>query len=462
MRRVVAVALAMVAATAVSHILHARLVAMSPQPTGLPPFVWLAVTSLPWVTGLTGGMCLRSWRQIALAALLAAVALQSYETWAINAPLLFWTVSIPATAGGIFSLLAAGRLIRLATQRLRVQRPRNDAHVASYEAFRDAGRRVKGPGALLIDTFRMYGSHWAGLVLACAVLWVPAVVVKQATYRLIAPGISDWMPEATAILREKIRTGRIDPEAAKSVRSAMEQALGGRAVRVLGRVTGFLFDDLIIPLIGGALSILVANRLLGGGARVRDAWTAVLGRLPRLLSALIPAAILRMLLGRIVPYAVVPVLFVLFVVSVALFSSPPAREFVVWASLYLDLALTSLVMTLVFVFIPAVVLFEDLGGTTALMRSLALLRADLRRAFLVLAALTGILGLAEISFQNVLLLQSFRVGALTALSYGWYVVELVLMPLPVVGAALLYFDLRRRLDGFDDERLRVTLAGLSS
>src|SRR6266404_1733530 len=452
MRRVVAVALALVAATAVSHILRARLVAMSPQPTGLPPFVWLAVTSPSWMTGLTGGMCLRSWRQIALAALLAAVALQSYETWAINAPLLFWTVSIPATAGGIFSLLAAGRLIRLATQRLRVQRPGNDAHVASYEAFRDAGRRVKGPGALLIDTFRMYGSHWAGLVLACAVLWVPAVVVKQATYRLVAPGISDWRLEATAILREKSRTGRIDPEAAKSVRSAKEQALGGRAVRVLGRVTGFLLDDLIIPLIGGALSILVANRLLGGGARVREAWTAVLGRLPRLLSALIPAAILRMLLGRIVPY----------VVSVALCSSPPAREFVVWASLYLDLALTSLVMTLLFVFIPAVVLFEDLGGTTALMRSLALLRADLRRAFLVLAALTGILGLAEIAFQNVLLLQSFPVGALTALSYGWYVVELVLMPLPVVGAALLYFDLRRRLDGFDDERLRVTLAGLSS
>ncbi|TMB56775.1 MAG: hypothetical protein E6J60_05435 [Deltaproteobacteria bacterium] len=219
---------------------------------------------------------------------------------------------------------------------------------------------MKGPGALLIDTFRMYGSHWAGLVLACAVLWVPAVVVKQATYRLVAPGISDWRLEATAILREKSRTGRIDPEAAKSVRSAMEQALGGRAVRVLGRVTGFLLDDLIIPLIGGALSILVANRLLGGGARVRDAWTAVLGRLPRLLSALIPAAILRMLLGRIVPYAVVPVLFVPFVVSVALSSSPPATEFVVWASLYLDLALTSLVMTLVFVFIPAVVLFEDL------------------------------------------------------------------------------------------------------
>ena len=115
--------------------------------------------------------------------------------------------------------------------------------------------------------------------------------------------------------------------------------------------------------------------------------------------------------------------------------------------------------TLLFVFIPVVVLFEDLRGTTALMRSLALLRADLRRAFLVLAALTGVLGLAEIPFQVVLLLQSFPVATLTALSHA---VMLVLMPLPVVGAALLYFDLRHRLDGFDDERLRLTLAGLSS
>jgi len=150
MRRVVAVVLALAAATAVSHILRARLVAMSPQPTGLPLFVWLAVTSPPWMTGLTGGMCLRSWRQIALAALLAAVALQSYETWAINAPLLFWMVSILGTAGGAFSVLAAGRLSRLAIQRLRVQWPRNDAHVASERSSEPAGsipKRQRGFGA---------------------------------------------------------------------------------------------------------------------------------------------------------------------------------------------------------------------------------------------------------------------------------------------------------------------------
>jgi len=239
----------------------------------------------------------------------------------------------------------------------------------------------------------------------------------------------------------------------------MEQALGGRAVRGLGRVTGFLLDDLIIPLIGGVLSILVADRLLGGRARVREAWSVLLGRLPRLLSALIPAAILRMLLGQIVPYVVVAVTFVPLMVSMATFRSPPAREGVIWAYQLLYMALTSFVVTVPFVFIPAVVLFEGLSWIPALMRGLALLRADLRRAFLVLAALTGVLGLAEIPFQVVLLLQSFPVATLTALSHA---VMLVLMPLPVVGAALLYFDLRHRLDGFDDERLRLTLAGLSS
>jgi hypothetical protein len=119
MRRVVAVALALAPVAAVSEALGAKARGDVAQPTRLPPFVWLAVTSPCWVMGLTGGMCLRSWRQIALAALLAAVAFQSYATWAIKASLLFWTVGLLVTAGEAFSVLAAGRLIRLATQRRR-------------------------------------------------------------------------------------------------------------------------------------------------------------------------------------------------------------------------------------------------------------------------------------------------------------------------------------------------------
>ena len=34
------------------------------------------------------------------------------------------------------------------------------------------------------------------------------------------------------------------------------------------------------------------------------------------------------------------------------------------------------------------------------------------------------------------------------------------MPLPLIAGALLYFDLRRRRDGFGDDELRAALASL--
>ena len=37
---------------------------------------------------------------------------------------------------------------------------------------------------------------------------------------------------------------------------------------------------------------------------------------------------------------------------------------------------------------------------------------------------------------------------------------LVVLPLPLIAAALLYFDLRRRRDGFDDDELRAALVSL--
>jgi hypothetical protein len=39
-------------------------------------------------------------------------------------------------------------------------------------------------------------------------------------------------------------------------------------------------------------------------------------------------------------------------------------------------------------------------------------------------------------------------------------ITLAVMPLPLIAAALLYFDLRKRRDGFGDEQLRAALASL--
>jgi len=65
-------------------------------------------------------MWLTSWREVALAAALAAIAFQTGETWAIGASILFWSVGVILTTGAVLTLLAAGRLIRLGAQSLKM------------------------------------------------------------------------------------------------------------------------------------------------------------------------------------------------------------------------------------------------------------------------------------------------------------------------------------------------------
>src|SRR5439155_5180757 len=79
MRRAIAAAFAVMIGAAVSQFFYAGLV---------PPFPKFLVVA----TALASGMYLRSWREIALAAFLPAIAWQTYETWVLRAPMLFWMV----------------------------------------------------------------------------------------------------------------------------------------------------------------------------------------------------------------------------------------------------------------------------------------------------------------------------------------------------------------------------------
>ncbi len=128
MRRAASVALALIAGVIVSHqVLYARLlVPRLAQFHSVPPLVWLAVTSPIWLAGLASGMSLRSWREVALSALVAAMAIQTYEawaahssqlgffkSWAIEDPAFFWTVHLGTLTTLVLALLALGRVGRL-------------------------------------------------------------------------------------------------------------------------------------------------------------------------------------------------------------------------------------------------------------------------------------------------------------------------------------------------------------
>src|SRR5438094_6983028 len=105
MRRAIAAALAVMIGAAVGQFFYAGLVSRFPQ--------FLVVT-----VALASGMYLRSWREIALAALLAAIAWQTYETWALRASMLFWMVGGLLMTAEAAAVLTAGRLTRLGAQRL--------------------------------------------------------------------------------------------------------------------------------------------------------------------------------------------------------------------------------------------------------------------------------------------------------------------------------------------------------
>src|ERR1700729_2669715 len=131
----------------------------------------------------------------------------------------------------------------------------------------------KGVADILSEAFQLYRMHARPLLITCALLFVPASIIKSlALSAILAPTVA----LATSA----------DPTA---------MLAGGFGVYMLGLlgtlVTAFFLYGIIVPLTNGALSISVADRILGGKAEWRQVWMLLFRRLGMLLSAVIPAAI---------------------------------------------------------------------------------------------------------------------------------------------------------------------------
>jgi hypothetical protein len=179
----------------------------------------------------------------------------------------------------------------------------------------------------------------------------------------------------------------------------------------------FLYG-IIVPLTNGALTIAVADRFLGGEAGWREVWMLLFRRLDKLLAAVIPAALL-----------IAVGFFCLFVPGV--------------------------VLAVLFAFVSPVVLVEGLGGRAALRRSVDLVKFDWLRVALVAVAF-GVLHAVARALGNALIPHS----AVFLDSLFTDLVTMVLLPVPVLGTVLLYFDIRRKRENFDNDRLRSDLATL--
>ena len=187
---------------------------------------------------------------------------------------------------------------------------------------------------------------------------------------------------------------------------------------VLATLVSALAFASAVPLTAGALTIAVADRVTGGSIGWVEAWMLLLGRLGRLLAAVVPAA------GLI------------------------AIGLVLWV-------IPGLVVSFCFALVAQVAVIEGVEGAAALRRSVQLVGSDWLRVALLLAVFLAFTWaarlLADLVVPDTAIFLTGLVGDLLTLA---------VMPLPLIAGALLYLDVRKRRDNFGDTELRAALASL--
>ncbi len=307
----------------------------------------------------------------------------------------------------------------------------------------------KGVADILVEAFQLYRKHGKALLLTCALLFVPASLVKSCALAALArpEGPADRvvaelqsaqaraaasgraLADAYARHADPATISRLQRDNREELERIATEAFGaGRGewgefgVMLLGflgmAMTMFFLYGVIVPLTNGALTVAVADRILGGDADWREVWMLLLRRVDKLLGAMIPAALL-VALG------------------------------------FVFLFIPGIVLAVLFAFVSPVVLVEGLTGRAALRRSMDLVKSDWLRVALVGVTFAVLQAVAR-AIANGLIPHS----AVFLDSLFSDLITLVLLPVPVLGTVLLYFDIRRKRDNFTNDRLRADLAAL--
>ena len=311
----------------------------------------------------------------------------------------------------------------------------------------DTGPGEKGLADILGEAFRLYRAHARSMLLICALVFVPASLAKSCVMSaILAPKVAaasaaemvdlaraaeasrQALADAYAHNADAETIARLHHENQKRL-EAMSGHAADIASGVPGRMTLWILGVLAtlvsalafaiaVPLAGGALTIAVADRLDGGNAGWIESWMLLVRRLDRLLAAIVPAA------GLI------------------------AIGLVMWV-------VPGLLIAFCFALVAQVAVVEGLGGAAALRRSADLVLGDWLRVALLLAVFGAATWaarlLANALIPDTAIFMTELVGDLLTLA---------VMPLPLIGAALLYFDLRKRRDNFGDAERRAALVAL--
>jgi hypothetical protein len=228
---------------------------------------------------------------------------------------------------------------------------------------------------------------------------------------------------------DRLARGQVSAEEVRRFNSEIEasgaavgMAVGGLMLALLGilawAVLGLILFGIVVPLTQGALTVAIADRLLGGERGWPDYWKVLVVRLGKIL----PAVLL---------------------VGVSIFIG------------ICCLFIPGLLAGFFFSLVPIVVMVEGVGGLAALKRSFQLVKSDWLRVLLV-SICFGVMYIVATILGGLLIPDRFvfldtLVGNL---------LFLVLLPFPVTAAVLLYLDIRRTKEHVDREALQAELDGV--
>jgi hypothetical protein len=307
-----------------------------------------------------------------------------------------------------------------------------------------AGKPV---GTILTEAFQLYQKNLFTLLVTCAVLIVPVSLAKSAAIAvMLAPTVAvEVAAKNTAELTRKtseqiqreLQAAQRDPKKLEQMSRDQQRefqdlsrawattgtaAVGGLMPVLLG-LAAMLLGILVlyfiaVPLVTGALTIIVADRATGGNAGPGQAYALLFRRLGKFITAWVPAFFL-VLLGL------------------------------------LFLFIPGLIVGFLFLFVAPVVLLENVGGIAALKRSVSLVKANVPQVLIVWLVFVGIKIVTRIMAHLFIPSTAFFFNSLVE-----DVLLMFLLPVPIIGTVLLYLDIRRQADGLDAQGLRAGIDGL--
>jgi hypothetical protein len=293
--------------------------------------------------------------------------------------------------------------------------------------------------SLLAETTTLYRRTWRPLLLLVAILLLPAAAAKSCMVAAVTGSatpdplrdVSDATVDFSRVKQELTRRAQASHAAGKLDKAALAELAAletvaaastvavetpsqvAAAARLIAAVlvTGLLVFGLAVPLAYAILTVALVDQRAGAPLpSFMDVGVLLWRRRLRLVTALLPAA------------AIVALGSVLFV-------GP------------------GLVAAVLLVFVPVVVLFERAAGKAALLRSVALVRADAVRVIVVALAATLLSAAAFMLADLVMPGSSRRILVFLRVFLG-DLLMIVSLPVPALAMASLYVDLRGR-EGVD-------------